>query len=63
VGSPPALDRRRIAAPRAQDKACGKVRLAHWSMVRLTWVERDRCLRWVNSGLQPTPDLGPLIPR
>src|SRR6516225_3054276 len=31
---PPALDRRRIAAPRLRTRHRGEVTLAHWSMVR-----------------------------
>ena len=34
AGSPPALERRRIAAPRLRTRHRGEVRLAHWSMVR-----------------------------
>ena len=35
AGSPPALDRRRIAAPRLRTRHRGKVRLAHWSSDRI----------------------------
>ena len=42
AGSPPALDRRRIAAPRLRTRHRGEVSLAHWSMVRhnLSWADQ-----------------------
>ena len=47
VGSPPALDRRRIAAPRLKTRHRCEVRLAHWSMVRHRRAGCDRSLTWV----------------
>src|SRR5262245_41336764 len=42
VGSPPALDRRRIAAPQLRTRHRGEVRLARWSIVRHN-IEWGRC--------------------
>ena len=56
--SPPALERRLIAFPKAQDKASCRFKLAHWKRpgaVLCVTANFDReCPLWVISGHSPT---------
>ena len=63
AGSPTAAERRRIAAPRLRTRHRGDGQTSTPIVGRHTWVEWNRCLKWVNSDLQTMSASRPLTPQ